>query len=131
MRLDDEQTQTELDEEIARRLMLEESEQQAAWQPRSASGNLPYQPRTGPTPHGDRQRPVEGDGDGVNQFQEQLGRFAESMWAVNDLSNHSTHVGSAGKKTFNTFLSKVKAKIQEFDTSSGYIPYRFFYLFRT
>jgi len=36
------------------------------------------------------------------QFQEQLGKFAET-----------------GKKTFNTLFSKVKAKMQEFDNPSG------------
>ncbi|KAF8517656.1 hypothetical protein JB92DRAFT_3142279 [Gautieria morchelliformis] len=95
-------TQTELDEEIARRLMLEESEQHAARRPRESrvsSGYVPYQPRSGAAYPSDRQRT---DGDGATQFQEQLGKFAET-----------------GKKTFSTFLSKVKAKMQEFDGSAG------------
>jgi hypothetical protein len=102
--------------------MLEESEQQAASQPRGATGNLPYQARTSPMHSSDRQRPTEGDG--VNQFQEQLGRFAESMWEL-VFRKDSTDMCLAGKKTFNTFLSKVRAKIQEFDSPSGYIVHHF------
>lgn len=60
--------------------MLEESEQQAAWQPNRASGNVPYRPRTGSAPPNDRQPSAEGDG--VTQFQEQLGKFAESMQSL-------------------------------------------------
>ncbi|KAF8581594.1 hypothetical protein K439DRAFT_1414134 [Ramaria rubella] len=99
-------TQTELDEEIARRLMLEESEQHVSWRPRvsrDARADVPYQPRTSTqnvSQGASQQRPSEGDS--VAQFQEQLGRFAET-----------------GKKTFNTIFSKVKAKMQEFDNPSG------------
>lgn len=60
--------------------MLEESEQQAAWRRGRdvSSGQVPYQPRTGPYFSGDRRHPAQGEG--TNQFQEQLGKFAESMW---------------------------------------------------
>lgn len=58
--------------------MLEEVEQQRPWQPQGNGEAGPNQPRSrlAPGPDGSHQRPVEGDG--VAQFQEQLGKFAES-----------------------------------------------------
>ncbi|KAF8893585.1 hypothetical protein BD779DRAFT_1507041 [Infundibulicybe gibba] len=94
-------SQTELDEQLARRLMLEDQEQQqAAWEahraqrpPALRSGSRPQfqpQPQSGATPAGER--------DTMAEVGEQFTRIAET-----------------GKKTFGTFFSKVKAKIQELD----------------
>jgi len=95
-------TQTELDEQFARTLLLEESGQEpSSWRPNDSAQNVPYRPRT----DGPHHRPLpdrQGEGDSMAQIGEQLGKFAET-----------------GKRTFSTFLSKVKAKIQEFDSPSG------------
>ncbi|KAG6873535.1 hypothetical protein C0995_014405 [Termitomyces sp. Mi166 len=89
-------TQTELDEQFARRLLLEEQDaQHAAWiaqqeeagRPQSAQRNSQQQ-----------QYQQQGQGDTMAEIQQQIGKFAET-----------------GKKTFNTFFNKVKAKIQEMD----------------
>ncbi|GJJ06333.1 hypothetical protein Clacol_000524 [Clathrus columnatus] len=86
-------TQTELDEEFARHLMLEEqSRQQATWRPQYPSRDNP--PRIG------TQSP--GNSDSVAQIQEHLGKFAETS-----------------KRTLGTFFSKVKAKIQELDNPAN------------
>ncbi|KAF9452762.1 hypothetical protein P691DRAFT_772036 [Macrolepiota fuliginosa MF-IS2] len=96
-------TQEELDEQLARRLMLEEQQQAQQWQmqqqqrrphrrsPRSQSGEQPQQQTSSP--------PVgQGERDAMTEFQESFTRIAET-----------------GKKTFGAFVSKVKAKIQEFE----------------
>ncbi|EPQ57676.1 hypothetical protein GLOTRDRAFT_17842, partial [Gloeophyllum trabeum ATCC 11539] len=93
-------SQTDLDEQLARRLMLEEEqEQQAAiqrnhqWSP----SNQQSRGRTGYSP------PQGGEGaerDTMAEVQEQFNKVAE-----------------VGKKTFTSIVSKVKAKMQEFDQS--------------
>jgi len=95
-------TQTELDEQYARNLLLEESQSQqhVAWRPRESPG-AHGQDRV--AAQGD-QRPPEGDS--IAQFQEQIGKIAET-----------------GKKTFASLFSKVKAKIQEFDNPPTQNPY--------
>ncbi|EJD02659.1 uncharacterized protein FOMMEDRAFT_146546 [Fomitiporia mediterranea MF3/22] len=111
-------TQSELDEQFARRLLLEEQQQQAAWHPdqpyphsqdQRRDQNVPYQPRAqqgyypgGVDRWGDSQAPGDGGGgkDTMSEVQEQFSKFAET-----------------GKKTFSSLVSKVKAKMQEFDQS--------------
>lgn len=87
-------TQTDLDEEFARNLMLEEqSRQQPAWRARYPNDPPASQPQSSPT------------NDSVAQIQEQLGKFAESS-----------------KRTIGSLFSRVKAKIQELDNSSNESP---------
>jgi len=99
------QSQTDLDEEFARRLMLEEQAQQqiqpqnwdrrgrrhdgTVYQPQ-ASGRY-SQPQGGADSQG-------GQKDSMAEFQEQFSKIADT-----------------GKKTFSSLVTKVKAKIQEFD----------------
>ncbi|KAF8348245.1 hypothetical protein F5887DRAFT_638563 [Amanita rubescens] len=88
-------SQVDLDEQLARRLMLEEQQQHA----------LPYQPYNGPARRGYRPQPPRDappEKDTVSDIQDQISRFAES-----------------GKKTFESLFSKVKAKIQEYDKPAG------------
>ncbi|KAH7916585.1 hypothetical protein BJ138DRAFT_1139392 [Hygrophoropsis aurantiaca] len=104
-----EPSQTDLDEQLARRLMLEEEQQAAQYQRRAQSAgwpNLrdntssqPYQSRT----QGGRSPPQQqGERDTVTEFQESFNKIAES-----------------GKKTFSSIVSKVKAKMQEFDQNQN------------
>ncbi|KAF8160687.1 hypothetical protein B0H34DRAFT_795571 [Crassisporium funariophilum] len=101
-------SQTDLDEQFARRLMLEEQQQQQQqWVDANANaGQRPptvYQsqpPRAGWNPQG-QNSPQAGSGGGTerpSEFQEQFNKIAET-----------------GKKTFGSIFSKVKAKIQELD----------------
>lgn len=91
-------SQTDLDEQFARRLMLEE--EQANWEALQQQQRAPPRQRE-PIPYEARvhqQPPGGGEKDTMTEIQEQLGKIAES-----------------GKKTFGNLLSKVKAKMQEFD----------------
>ncbi|KAF8629871.1 hypothetical protein AX15_003230 [Amanita polypyramis BW_CC] len=87
-------SQLDLDEQLARRLMLEEQEQHT----------LPYRPYGGSTRHSIRaqqqQPPQDGhaERDTMSELQGHISRFAET-----------------GKKTFDSLFSRVKAKIQEYD----------------
>ncbi|GLB37813.1 putative CUE domain containing protein [Lyophyllum shimeji] len=90
-------SQTELDEQLARRLMLEEQqEQQAAWQAQQDARRPRFQQQPRPPPSAQSQG--QGGGDTMAEIQQQLGKFAET-----------------GKKTIGNIFSKVKAKIQEID----------------
>ncbi|KAH7924235.1 hypothetical protein BV22DRAFT_1105624 [Leucogyrophana mollusca] len=103
-------SQTDLDEQLARRLMLEEEQQAAQYQRRSQAAGWPnlrdnsgsgtYQPRahSGRSPQQQPQQPASGERDTVAEFQESFSKIAET-----------------GKKTFSSIMSKVKAKMQEFD----------------
>ncbi|KAJ6508093.1 hypothetical protein DFH09DRAFT_1374853 [Mycena vulgaris] len=88
------QTQEELDEQLARTLMLEDEREAHAWR---AQQPAPPRPEA-------RRRTSEGapEKDTMQEFQEQFNKFAET-----------------GKKTFGSLFSKVKAKIQEFDQPAG------------
>ncbi|KAH9083936.1 hypothetical protein EDB83DRAFT_2332291 [Lactarius deliciosus] len=109
-------TQNQLDEEFARQLMLEDEQRyardqiarQQQQQQQQQLRQFPYaqrtttagtpqqQPRSGspPSPPSQRER------DTMTDVQEQFNKLAES-----------------GKRTFSTLVSKVKAKVQEFDQS--------------
>ncbi|KAF8740173.1 hypothetical protein AX14_008361 [Amanita brunnescens Koide BX004] len=87
-------SQVDLDEQLARRLMLEEGQEHA----------VPYRPYNGSARRGHRPPPPrEGppEKDTYSEFQDHISRFA-----------------GAGKKTFEGIFSRVKAKIQEYDKPS-------------
>ena len=100
----------DLDEQLARQLLLDDQEQhrQHQQQRRHATGNswprrgdeqVPYQARQQAPDHG---RPVQED-EGRTDFQEiqrTMGQIAES-----------------GKRTFSSIVSRVKAKINEYEQS--------------
>ncbi|KAN0091587.1 hypothetical protein V8E55_005153 [Tylopilus felleus] len=105
-------SQEALDEQLARRLALEDQQATTqAWQPQPMQGQTmyqAYQPRPagrngwGGTPQGQPQTQGQGGRDTMAEFQEGFNRIAES-----------------GKKTFSSIMSKVKAKMQEFDQGQG------------
>ncbi|KAH8995768.1 hypothetical protein EDB92DRAFT_1846032, partial [Lactarius akahatsu] len=109
-------TQTQLDEEFARQLMLEDEQRYARdqiarqqhQQQQQQLRQFPYAQRT--TTAGTPQQqarsgsppspPSQRERDTMTDVQEQFNKLAES-----------------GKRTFSTLVSKVKAKVQEFDQS--------------
>lgn len=109
-------TQTQLDEEFARQLMLEDEQRyardqiarQQQQQQQQQLRQFPYAQRT--TTAGTPQQqarsgsppspPSQRERDTMTDVQEQFNKLAES-----------------GKRTFSTLVSKVKAKVQEFDQS--------------
>ncbi len=141
------QSQTDLDEEFARRLVMEEQQSQSDWE-----NQLGYQPRRQNNP----QRGGGGPGDGgsggkdtMSELSEQFNKFTESAspsltrcnsacqgpnwrkyqhprcnWAsspkVSPFPAWSTlifiDIPKASKKTLSSFMTKVKAKVQEFDS---------------
>jgi len=99
------QTQTDLDEQLARRLMLEEQQaQQQQWATQQPQHATPQRRNTRPYEvyqqqhHQQGSLPPSGERDTMAEFQEQFNKIAET-----------------GKKTFGSIFSKVKAKIQEYD----------------
>ena len=122
------QSQTEQDELYARRLLWEEQQLvQAQRVPPGTGQNAPYgwDPERGgayPTRSGRRSSPpAPGGGRGGSgtpsgptapEFQEHISLFAKSA-------------RDASKKTFSSIVSKVKAKIQEYD-QGRYVQPRFF-----
>ncbi|KZP34419.1 hypothetical protein FIBSPDRAFT_942545 [Athelia psychrophila] len=99
------QSQTELDEQFARQLMMEDEQQQ------HRRHEPPFNGQARPRARGEQwqqqqpqqqQQPVEvppgGQKDTMAQIQEQAFKIADT-----------------GKKTFSSFLTKAKAKLQEFD----------------
>ncbi|KAI9442567.1 hypothetical protein H4582DRAFT_1929203, partial [Lactarius indigo] len=110
-------TQTQLDEEFARQLMLEDEQRYARdqiarqqhQQQQQQLRQFPYAQRTttAATPQQQQARsgspptpPSQRERDTMTDVQEQFSKLAES-----------------GKRTFSTLVSKVKAKVQEFDQS--------------
>ncbi|KAF8813913.1 hypothetical protein BYT27DRAFT_7220251 [Phlegmacium glaucopus] len=95
-------SQTELDEQFARHLMLEEQQQQQQqWFNTNQRPTVTYKSHPSQQRWNSQAQPgedgVEAD-KSVGDFQEQFSKIAES-----------------GKKTIGSLFSKVKAKIQEFD----------------
>ncbi|KAI0930016.1 hypothetical protein AcV5_006826 [Taiwanofungus camphoratus] len=93
-----------LDEQLARQLALEDQQQPPSratgqsW-PRRERGDMPYQPRQhAPSHNGQPQTSPSGERGEIQEFQETLGRIAES-----------------GKRTFSSIVSKAKAKINEYN----------------
>lgn len=100
-------SQTDLDEQLARRLMIEEQEAQSARYVQYAQGQSPQRrnSRYGqgqPTSPSAQGGPASGDKDAMAEIQEQFTKAAE-----------------VGKKTFGNIFTKVKAKIQEFERGSS------------
>ncbi|CAE6374551.1 unnamed protein product [Rhizoctonia solani] len=131
-------TQTELDEEFARRLMLEEEQQAHAggWQPANNQYNhsVPYQ-QYQPRRSGEQQRPPNtgagagGFGEIAGGLQQQFrnfvggasGRAGTGPGTSTQGGNGAGYqeqfnrIADTGKKTFNTIFTKVKQKMEEFD----------------
>lgn len=101
-------SQTELDEQLARRLMIEEQEAQSARYVQYAQGQSPqrrnsrYGQGQPNSPSAAQGGPASGDKDAMTEIQEQFTKAAE-----------------VGKKTFGSLFTKVKAKIQEFERGSS------------
>ncbi|KAJ7267626.1 hypothetical protein B0H12DRAFT_1200779 [Mycena haematopus] len=93
------QTQEELDEQLARTLMLEDERSHHAWRAQEQQ----QQQRPPVRRQGSSGAPEK---DTMQEFQEQFNKFAES-----------------GKKTLGSLFSKVKAKIQEFDQTNANATY--------
>jgi len=97
-------SQTELDEQFARHLMLEEQQQrQQQWVNANQQPPATYQSHPSQQRWNSQAQPGEGGAVATNSagdFQEQFSKIAES-----------------GRKTIGSLFSKVKAKIQEFDQS--------------
>ncbi|CEL60621.1 hypothetical protein RSOLAG1IB_03859 [Rhizoctonia solani AG-1 IB] len=130
-------TQTELDEEFARRLMLEEEQQAYAggWQPANNQygHSVPYQ-QYQPRRSGDHQRPPNATGGGgfgeiagglQQQFRNFVGGTSGRTGAGAGTSTQGgsgagyqeqfNRIADTGKKTFSTIFTKVKQKMEEFD----------------
>ncbi|KAG8733149.1 hypothetical protein FRC11_008426 [Ceratobasidium sp. 423] len=128
-------TQTELDEEFARRLMLEEEQQAYAggWQPTNNqySHSVPYQ-QYQPRRSGEYQRPPNPGAGGsfgeiAGGLQQQFRSFVGGASGRTGPSGSTQGAGGAGyqeqfnkiadtgKRTFNTIFNKVKQKMEEFD----------------
>ncbi|KAH9858926.1 hypothetical protein C2E23DRAFT_864710 [Lenzites betulinus] len=98
----------DLDEQLARQLMLEDQQQQQqqrhaqgySW-PRRDQADVPYQARQAPGGNQGRMPPAEGRSD-FQELQRTMGQIAES-----------------GKRTFSSIVSKVKAKINEYETNKS------------
>ena len=100
----------DLDEQLARQLMLEDQQQQryasgTSWTRRGA-GEVPYQQRQQPYGSPPPGPGVSGErpNDQLQEFQRTMGQIAES-----------------GKRTFSSIVSRVKAKINEYE-QSRYTP---------
>ncbi|KAF8684260.1 CUE domain [Rhizoctonia solani] len=132
-------TQTELDEEFARRLMLEEEQQAYAggWQPTNNQYNhsVPYQQYQSRR-SGEYQRPPNTGGGGgagagfgeiagglQQQFRNFVGGASGRTGPTTSAQGGSgagyqeqlNRIADTGKKTFNTIFTKVKQKMEEFD----------------
>ncbi|KAI0645845.1 hypothetical protein C8Q79DRAFT_911399 [Trametes meyenii] len=98
-----EQPSVDLDEQLARQLMLEDQQQQqrhatgTSW-PRRDQADVPYQARQAPA--GQQRPPQESGRTDLQELQRTMGQIAES-----------------GKRTFSSIVSKVKAKINEYEAS--------------
>ncbi|TFK83393.1 hypothetical protein K466DRAFT_627808 [Polyporus arcularius HHB13444] len=103
-------SQLDLDEQLARQLMLEDQREQRhasgnSW-PRRSEDEVPYQARQQHGhPEPNRLAPqgtASGTGTDFQEIQRTMGQIAES-----------------GKRTFSSIVSRVKAKINEYDQSRG------------
>ncbi|KAF8647081.1 hypothetical protein AX16_006915 [Volvariella volvacea WC 439] len=90
-------SQTELDEQLARRLHLEDQERHGAWVAQQMHGPRRSSYHQGGVPP--TQSPPNQEGSTMAEVQDQFNKIAET-----------------GKKTLGNLFSKVKAKIQEFET---------------
>ncbi len=106
-------SQLDLDEQLARQLMLEDQREQRhasgnSW-PRRSEDEVPYQARQQHGhPEPNRLAPqgtAGGTGTDFQEIQRTMGQIAES-----------------GKRTFSSIVSRVKAKINEYDQSRCVAP---------
>ncbi|KAJ3564425.1 hypothetical protein NP233_g8303 [Leucocoprinus birnbaumii] len=95
------QTQEELDEQLARRLMLEEQQQMQQWRQQ----NRPQR----------RSSRMQAQQQAQQQTQQPTSPSAGGKDTMTELSEQFSKYAEMGKKNFGSFVSKVKAKIQEFD----------------
>ncbi|KAF8326652.1 uncharacterized protein EI90DRAFT_3156560 [Cantharellus anzutake] len=120
-------TQSELDEQLAHRLAAEEREDFMRYIP-PPSATYPYTPRA-PRRSNEHARPVE-DVPLQTQFRDYFMPSSTRHRGVNDPEGASsrtggdfqeqfTRIADTGKRTFNNIFSKVKAKLQEFDTPAS------------
>ncbi|KAG2338857.1 hypothetical protein BDR05DRAFT_917769 [Suillus weaverae] len=110
-----EPTQTDLDEQLARRLMLEEEQAaQNQWRP--------PQQEQGPQSYQSRQSASQTRGGG-----DETGRYVSVAQAVTppqrdtmaEFQDGFNKIAETGKKTFTSIVSKVKAKMQEYDQGAS------------
>ncbi|OSD07015.1 hypothetical protein PYCCODRAFT_1474392 [Trametes coccinea BRFM310] len=101
-----EQSSLDLDEQLARQLMMEDQQQMQrhatgdSW-PRRDQINVPYQPRQAQGAQARQQTvPASERRTDLEEIQRTMGQLAES-----------------GKRTFSSIVSKVKAKINEYESS--------------
>lgn len=118
--------QTDLDEQLAHRLMLEEEENAArsGHPPPGGQGQgqiqVPYQPRQraprrGPPPPQGGGYPVPTGASGTGQGQGGMGTGTWSGIDTAQVQDQFSKMAETGRKTFSSFFSKVKQKIQEMD----------------
>ncbi|KAI0302705.1 hypothetical protein BC826DRAFT_985809 [Russula brevipes] len=112
--------QTQLDEEFARQLMLEDEQQYAReqiarrQQQQQEQQQFPYAQRTNaPIPH-QQQQGDRGYGTGTYDSDDD-GQHSPQRDTMTDMQEQFSKLAESGKRTFSTFVSKVKAKVQEFD----------------
>jgi len=116
-------SQTELDEQLAHRLTIEEQQANSSYiYPRL--NRLPYVPRTR-VPRKSQERPVASDAALQNDFilpaKKQSGKPVPDSGAGgngSDFQDQFNKIADTGKKTFSSIFSKVKAKISESSSSS-------------
>ncbi|KAG1861543.1 hypothetical protein DFJ58DRAFT_777255 [Suillus subalutaceus] len=110
-----EPTQTDLDEQLARRLMLEEEQAaQNQWRP--------PQQEQGPQYYQSRQSASRDRAGG-----DETGRYTGTAQVVTppqrdtmtEFQDGFNKIAETGKKTFSSIVSKVKAKMQEYDQGQG------------
>jgi len=113
-------TQTQLDEEFARQLLLEDEERYARdraarqqhQQQQQQLRQFPYAQRTSAVTVPPQQQQQQGRGSSPQSPPSQRERDTMS-----DVQDQFSKLAESGKRTFSTLVSKVKAKVQEFDQS--------------
>jgi len=115
------QSQTDLDEQLAQRLMLEE-EENAARSGQQGQIQVPYQPRQR-APRRNVALPPQGGGYPIDTGLPGVGTggMGQGTWSGVDTAQISEQFGKfaeTGKKTFSSLFSKMKQKMQDFDKPS-------------
>jgi len=109
-------SQTELDEELARRLAQEDQEEFHA----NVDMSVPYEARRQAAGNRGPQRRSTGawaDAPGQGQYGDGQYQQAGGRDTMTEMTEGFNRLAESGKKTFSSFVSKVKAKIQDFDQS--------------
>ncbi|KAF9520973.1 hypothetical protein BS47DRAFT_1335060 [Hydnum rufescens UP504] len=115
-------SQTERDELLAHRLMIEEQESNSS-RPHTQPNNLPYVPRTR-VPRKSRGHPAPSDPTVQDNFKDSRKQNAKSGpnstpgGGGSDFQDQFNKIADTGRKTFNNIFSKVKAKIAESSSSN-------------